>query len=66
MHIWPLGIEKYEMEKSAFKVWGLSLLQLPMGPEIINITPFTLQISILNLHSIFNTHKQYDFAKISK
>ena len=30
-----LGIEKYEMEKSAFKVWGLSLRQLSTGPEII-------------------------------
>ena len=24
----------YEMEKSAFKVWGLSLSQLPIGQEI--------------------------------
>ena len=46
MAIWSLGYWKYEMEKSAFKVWGLSLCQLPTGPEVIKITPFRLQISI--------------------
>ena len=40
------GVDKYEMEKSAFEVWGSSLRQLPIGPEIIKITPFTFQISI--------------------
>ena len=34
------GIQKYEMEKSVFKVWVLSLDQLPTGPEMIKITPF--------------------------
>ncbi len=61
MPIWPLGIEKYEMEKPAFKVCGLSLRQLPSGPEIIKITSFMIQFSILNFHSIFKTHKQLWF-----
>ncbi len=40
---------KYEMEKLAFKVWGLLLRQLgglPTGPEIIKIMPFRFHILI--------------------
>ncbi len=40
------GIDKYEMEKSAFKVCGLSLDQWPIGPEIMKITLLRLQILI--------------------
>ncbi len=59
--IW--GIGKYEMEKSAFKVWGFSLRQLPTGPKIIKIKPFTLQILIKSFTVIFKIHLQLWICK---
>ena len=41
------SIEKYGLEKSAFKVWCLSLDQLPVGPEIIQSKPFRFRLQIL-------------------
>ena len=51
-------LQRYEMEKLAFKVSALSLGQWPIGPKIIKITLLRLQILISNFHSGRTTHKQ--------
>ena len=63
MLIWPLGYYKYEMEKSAFKVYSLPLSQWPIGPEIIKITPLRLQNLIKIFHSTIITHNELWFCK---
>ena len=45
------------------KLLGLSLGQLPIGPEIISITPFKFQILISNFHTTCKTHKRLWFCK---
>ena len=55
------GIEKYEMEKSAFKVGSLLLDQWPVGPKIIKIThlrfnflskTFTVDLYHINIYDL--------------
>ena len=66
MPIWSLVYRKYEMEKFTFKFWGLSLRQLPTGPEIMKITLFRLQILIWTFTVHLKHRHDYDFAEISK
>ena len=49
MHIWSLGYWQYEMEKSAFKVSGLSLHQGPTGSEIIRFWSKTFTVHVKHI-----------------